>query len=79
MPGAPGGTGVPFAFGKVVHADSPRIATVEVVGTQTKDRKFRVPAFTASSGVVKAADPSVASWGIPITTMRRSSWRWRSS
>ena len=63
MPGVPGGTGVAFAFGKVVHADSPRIATVEVVGTQTKDRKFRVPSFTASAGVVKPADPSVTSWG----------------
>ena len=63
MPGIPGGTGQASAFGKVVHADNPRIATVEVVGTNTQDRKFRVPAFTASAGVVKAADPSVSSWG----------------
>jgi hypothetical protein len=62
MPGA-GGSGVASAFGKVVHGASPRIATVEVVGTKTQDRKFRVPAFTASAGVVKAADPSVSSWG----------------
>jgi hypothetical protein len=63
MPGVAGGTGQALAFGKVVRASNPRIATVEVVGANSKDRKFRVPAFTASQGVVKAADPSVVAWG----------------
>jgi hypothetical protein len=63
MPGIPGGTGQAFAFGNVVHGNNPRIATVEVVGAKSKDRKFRVPAFTSSKGVAKPADPSVTAWG----------------
>lgn len=65
MPGVPGATGRAMAFGNAVRLSDPRVVTVEVVGTNSKDRKFRVPAFTSAERVVKPADPSVDSdkWG----------------
>ena len=65
MPGVAGGTGQAFAFGKVVRASNPRVATVEVVGTKSKDRKHRLPMFTSLSPVAKSASPKVkeGKWG----------------
>jgi hypothetical protein len=67
MPGVASGNGQPSAFGNVVSLSDPRVVTVEVVGTNSKDRKFRVPAFTSAKRVVKPADPRVADdkWGDP--------------
>jgi hypothetical protein len=65
MPGVLKGTGTPFAFGKPVHTSDPRVVTVEVVGANSKDRKFRVPMFTSLAPVAKSPSPKVdeKKWG----------------
>ena len=68
MPSVANGTGTPVAFGKVVNpVDDPakRVVSVEVVGADTKDRKFRVPMFTSRKAVPKSASDNVANdkWG----------------